>query len=191
MAGDVQAEQLIVTGISEFLRDHLQDEFTRLGVGLDAPDELNGYGDDITINTRDGASQIIIWCDNMATIHWEKNSPMQKGPQGFGVFYEQFQGGIAYTFSARRNDNGEIKRRAGEAIRRMVYGYIHQYVPTAHKVMLWADYRFGTDRMQGGSRRGLKGNLKEPGDLKDTIIIGVQMDIKVELLRAGPGVNFA
>lgn len=185
-----EAEQNVVEGLSRILKDNLQAEFTRLGLAYPAPDEVNGYGDEITIRTRDNASQIIVWTDSVSTIHHAKQAPITMGPGSHGIFYEMFMGGIAYTFSERQERMGKHKRVAGEAIRRILYGHIYREVPTCHKLLLYTDYRFSSDRMDGGSRKGLKGKMSEPGHLKDTMVIGVQLEYRLNLLKVGPGVNF-
>jgi hypothetical protein len=119
-----------------------------------------------------------------------KQAPITAGPHSHGIFYEMFMGGVAYSFSERQERMGKHKRVAGEAIRRLLYGYIHRYVPTAHKLQLYADYRFASQRMEGGSRKGLMGKMSEPGHLKDTFVIGIQLEYRLNLLKIGPGVNF-
>ena len=98
--------------------------------------------------------------------------------------------GVSYTFSVKREEVGAHKRTAGEAIRNLIYGYIHQYIKTTHKLMLFTDYRFSSLRQQGGSRKGLVGKEIMPGHLNERFVTGIQLEMRRSLLRAGPGINF-
>lgn len=181
-----QLEQKIIEGIATALKDNLQDEFDEVELDYPAPDETNGYTDEVTITSRNSSNEINVWCDSMVTLGPNDQIPFISGAQSVGFVYERGVFGILYTFSVPRDQMGSHKRKASEAIRRVLYGRFHQAIPGAVNMILTSHYRFGTDRMQGGSRVGLRGAIKETGDLKDSLVIGIQADLKVRLSRFGP-----
>ena len=147
------------------------------GIKAVVPVDATGFTNEVTVLPRDDAAKISIWCDSVQTVDPTATSDYPSSGT-LGHFYENVVIVVMYTFSARQEDIGTTKRLAGQVIRDIIYNAIRSYIPSAHYFRVNADYRFGSDRMQGGSRRGFRGNLKTPGHMKESLLVAASFNLK-------------
>lgn len=159
-------------------KPRIQWAWEQADMAVEAPVAATGYTDEVTVLPRDDAAKISIWCDSVTGVTPRTQQPINMTSHALGNFFETMVIVIMYTFTSRQGDMGATKRKAGQVIRDLVYNMIRSYIKGAHNFQVNADYRFGSERMQGGSRRGFRGNNKFPGHMKESLLIAVSFDLK-------------
>jgi hypothetical protein len=161
----VDREERIVAQTVLMLQERMSETAAAMGSPIVIlPEIIGGYSSTVLAEARNDANSIRIWVDSVTPVQEYMNNWVD----------EMINVGILRTYSSLKPDFGAVGRVNGELIRRTIREWWKPYYSDgAIDVKVTMDYRFASERMTGGSRRGLIGTLKDVGHNKESFSMGV------------------
>lgn len=158
----------------QMIRDHFADMMAEVGlIDWNPPDVLEGYADEQMELPVFGANCIKVWFAGSEQIRVFQTA---------SAIYDYRGGiGILYAFATVKPNMGEVKRKIGEALRKIIHRHWPHYLGRegVFSINTDIDYRYSSNMGGGGSRQSLISAPKAPGNTIETLCVMLSVDYRV------------